>query len=65
MSAAWCPNRWTRGLRALNLRGLVDLREVRPLRVVVDAGNGMAGLDGDADRCFVLAADGGRSRRVR
>ena len=26
------------------LRGLVDLRGVRPLRVVVDAGNGMAGL---------------------
>jgi phosphomannomutase len=25
------------------LRGLVDLREIRPLRVVVDAGNGMAG----------------------
>lgn len=26
------------------LRGLVDLTDVRPLRVVVDAGNGMAGL---------------------
>ena len=28
---------------AQHLRGLVDLRECRPLRVVVDAGNGMAG----------------------
>ncbi|MBM6405949.1 phosphomannomutase/phosphoglucomutase [Phycicoccus sp. CSK15P-2] len=26
------------------LRGLVDLSDIRPLRVVVDAGNGMAGL---------------------
>ena len=26
------------------LRSLVDLREIRPLKVVVDAGNGMAGL---------------------
>ncbi|MFM7598731.1 MAG: phosphomannomutase/phosphoglucomutase [Actinomycetota bacterium] len=29
---------------AQHLRGLVDLRPSRPLRVVVDAGNGMAGL---------------------
>ncbi|MFM8240168.1 MAG: phosphomannomutase/phosphoglucomutase [Actinomycetota bacterium] len=29
---------------AQHLRGLVDLRQSRPLRVVVDAGNGMAGL---------------------
>ncbi len=29
---------------ATYLRGLVDLRGIRPLRVVVDAGNGMAGL---------------------
>ena len=29
---------------AEHLRGLVDLRSSRPLRVVVDAGNGMAGL---------------------
>jgi len=29
---------------AEHLRGLVDLSDVRPLRVVVDAGNGMAGL---------------------
>jgi len=28
---------------ATHLRGLVDLRGIRPLRVVVDAGNGMAG----------------------
>ncbi len=27
-----------------HLRGLVDLAKIRPLRVVVDAGNGMAGL---------------------
>lgn len=26
------------------LRGIVDLRAIRPLRVIVDAGNGMAGL---------------------
>ncbi|MDN5574115.1 MAG: phosphomannomutase/phosphoglucomutase, partial [Micrococcales bacterium] len=26
------------------LRGLVDLRDIRPLKVVVDAGNGMGGL---------------------
>jgi phosphomannomutase len=29
---------------AAHLRGLVDLSGIRPLRVVVDAGNGMAGL---------------------
>src|SRR6478736_6013529 len=29
---------------ARHLRSLVDLRAIRPLRVVVDAGNGMAGL---------------------
>ena len=29
---------------ARHLRSLVDLRSIRPLRVVVDAGNGMAGL---------------------
>src|SRR5262249_4898091 len=29
---------------AQHLRSLVDLRVIRPLRVVVDAGNGMAGL---------------------
>src|SRR5690554_1854275 len=29
---------------AAHLRGLVDLSEVRPLRIVVDAGNGMGGL---------------------
>jgi len=29
---------------AAHLRGLVDLRGIRPLRVVVDAGNGMGGL---------------------
>jgi phosphomannomutase len=29
---------------ATYVRGLVDLRSIRPLRVVVDAGNGMAGL---------------------
>jgi phosphomannomutase len=29
---------------ATHLRGLVDLSGIRPLRVVVDAGNGMAGL---------------------
>lgn len=30
------------------LRGLVDLRGIRPLKVVVDAGNGMAGLTAPA-----------------
>ena len=30
------------------LRGLVDLADMRPLTVVVDAGNGMAGLTADA-----------------
>jgi len=29
---------------AAHLRGLVDLRGIRPLRIVVDAGNGMGGL---------------------
>ena len=29
---------------AAHLRSLVDLSGIRPLRVVVDAGNGMAGL---------------------
>ena len=29
---------------AAHLRGLVDLRDIRPLRIVVDAGNGMGGL---------------------
>jgi phosphomannomutase len=32
-----------RAVYAAFLRGLVDLRAIRPLRVVVDAGNGMAG----------------------
>src|SRR6478609_10765846 len=31
------------GAYAVHLRGLVDLSGIRPLRVVVDAGNGMAG----------------------
>ena len=30
------------------LRGLVDLSEIRPLKVVIDAGNGMAGLTAPA-----------------
>lgn len=38
---------------ARHLRGLVDLGAIRPLRVVVDAGNGMAGLTVPA----VLGAD--------
>ncbi len=33
---------------AAHLRGLVDLSEIRPLTVVVDAGNGMAGLTAPA-----------------
>lgn len=33
---------------AAYLRSLVDLREIRPLKVVVDAGNGMAGLTAPA-----------------
>jgi phosphomannomutase len=40
------PGRVTRrdllGGYARHLRGLVDLTGIRPLRVVVDAGNGMA-----------------------
>src|SRR6478752_4473471 len=39
------------------LRTLVDLSDIRPLHVVVDAGNGMA-FDGDADRCFVIDEKG-------
>jgi phosphomannomutase len=38
-----------------HLRGLVDLSGIRPLRVVVDAGNGMAGLTTPA----VLGTDAG------
>ena len=33
---------------AAYLRGLVDLRSIRPLRVVIDAGNGMAGYTAPA-----------------
>ncbi|GAA4347135.1 phosphomannomutase/phosphoglucomutase [Angustibacter luteus] len=38
-----------------HLRGLVDLAAIRPLKVVVDAGNGMAGLTAPA----VLGTDAG------
>jgi phosphomannomutase len=43
------------GEYAAFLRGLVDLSEIRPLTVVVDAGNGMAGLTAPA----VLGTDAG------
>lgn len=40
---------------AAYLRSLVDLRDIRPLKVIVDAGNGMAGLTAGA----VLGTDAG------
>ena len=46
------------GEYAVFLRDLVDLSEVRPLKVVVDAGNGMAGLTVPA----VLGTDAGQPK---